>query len=249
MRALLSALLLTCLAATAESQPALSVSANPYDGAGEAPLVIRNVGLAQISIDSIAFRAGPAAPSYRGVFITAELFSMGQVRTVGLDCGRYRTCAPTDLAEMLAPNDSLSLVIGEYCALCRSPGRVGAIATDTLLLYHAGLAAPLRVRITGYRQAVAGEPSPDASGLALSVSPNPSTGRGTVRLNLAVPAASATASVFDALGRRVADLHDGPLGAGPHDFAFDTAALAPGVYLVRVVTDGSAASRVVTVVR
>ncbi len=68
----------------------------------------------------------------------------------------------------------------------------------------------------------------------VAVFPNPAAGRGTVRLSVATPAASATATVYDALGRRVAVLHDGPLTAGPHDFAFDTAALAPGVYVVHV---------------
>lgn len=62
MRALLSAtVLMACLAATAAAQPVLSVSADPYDGSGAAPLVIRNAGPAPLSIDSIAFRAGPDA--------------------------------------------------------------------------------------------------------------------------------------------------------------------------------------------
>ena len=33
---------------------------------------------------------------------------------------------------------------------------------------------------------------------------------------------------------RVAVLHDGPLGAGAHDFALDAASFAPGLYVVHV---------------
>lgn len=253
MRSLLSGLVLACLAAPAIAQPALSVSANPYDGSGDAPLVIRNVGPAPVSIDSIAFRGSDDAPGYLVVFVVATREVGGQTQTAGLDCGFFRLCrsvvtgAP-DLGT-LATAEALSLVIGGYCGRCRSAGGVSETAADTMLFYYAGLSTPLRVLVTGYRQSVAGEPSPGASRLELSVSPSPVAALGTVRLTLEAPALTATASVLDALGRRVAVLHDGPLAAGPHDFAFDASALTPGAYVVRFVTDGSAASRVVTVVR
>ncbi len=253
MRALLSALLLACLAATAAAQPALSVSADPYDGEGDAPLVIRNVGTAPVSIDSIAFgwevdRFGIGA----NVFVTT--FNGGVPHQSFASCLPRWPCQGdiSSAAGTLAPQDSLQIDLYRLCAICnrRDGAQQIGFDRDTLKLYYAGLAEPLRVIVTGFRPAgVAGEASPDAAHLDLSVSPNPAAALGTVHLSVAEPAASATATVYDALGRRVAVLHDGPLAAGPHDFALDTAALAPGVYVVRVVTAGSAAARVVTVAR
>ena len=82
--------------------------------------------------------------------------------------------------------------------------------------------------------AVAGEGGPETPpGVRLDVNPNPTSGRGTVRITVAEASAGASVMVYDALGRRVAALHDGPLGVGMHTFAFETAALAPGVYVVQ----------------
>lgn len=68
-------------------------------------------------------------------------------------------------------------------------------------------------------------------------SPNPF--RGQTRLTLSVEATQRlNVAVFDALGRRVALLHDGPLAAGAYPLTFDAQALPPGLYVVRV-TDGS----------
>jgi photosystem II stability/assembly factor-like uncharacterized protein len=81
----------------------------------------------------------------------------------------------------------------------------------------------------------------------LSVHPNPTTGRATV--TLALPsAAEVRAAVYDVLGREVAVLHDGPLAAGSHRFAFDSD-LPTGVYLVRATGYGLRAAQRVTVVR
>ena len=41
--------------------------------------------------------------------------------------------------------------------------------------------------------------------------------------------------VYDAMGRHVWALADGLRAAGTHDVPFDASALAPGVYLYRVV--------------
>ncbi|HYE95177.1 MAG TPA: FlgD immunoglobulin-like domain containing protein, partial [Rubricoccaceae bacterium] len=58
-----------------------------------------------------------------------------------------------------------------------------------------------------------------------------------------------TVAAFDVLGRRVATLHDGALGAGPHTFSFDGRSLPPGAYVVRLTADGASAARRVTVAR
>ena len=79
--------------------------------------------------------------------------------------------------------------------------------------------------------------------LALRASPNPT--RGTVRVAVGAHA-WARVEVLDALGRRVARLADGPTAG---DVTWDASAAAPGVYRVRVVADGRAATVPVTVAR
>lgn len=66
----------------------------------------------------------------------------------------------------------------------------------------------------------------------LSVWPNPASSRGTARLSVSTPARSAVVAVYDALGRRVSVLYDGPLMAGPHDLDVGATALATGTYIV-----------------
>ena len=79
--------------------------------------------------------------------------------------------------------------------------------------------------------------------------PNPARGRITVPLTL-VREAVVTVTVVDALGRSVATLHDGPLSAGSHTLAWDaSAALASGVYVVRLSGDAGVSARRVLVVR
>ncbi|MDX1421110.1 MAG: T9SS type A sorting domain-containing protein, partial [Rubricoccaceae bacterium] len=82
--------------------------------------------------------------------------------------------------------------------------------------------------------AAAGVGSP---GVSISISPNPSRGGATATVTLA-EASEVTVSVYDVLGRRVAVLHEGPLGAGAHAFGLDLRGLPPGVYVVRVEAGG-----------
>ncbi|MDX1418499.1 MAG: T9SS type A sorting domain-containing protein, partial [Rubricoccaceae bacterium] len=82
---------------------------------------------------------------------------------------------------------------------------------------------------------------------SLAVRPNPWRGSATVTLTVAA-AGAASVAVYDVLGRRVAVVHEGPLGAGRHEWPVE-AGLAPGVYVVRVVAGSEAASQAVTVLR
>lgn len=86
-------------------------------------------------------------------------------------------------------------------------------------------------------------PHPDAP--ALSVSPNPATGPVAVAVTLA-RAATARIAVYDVLGREVARLHDGALGAGTHRFVWAND-VPSGIYLVRSIADDASVVR--TVVR
>ena len=93
----------------------------------------------------------------------------------------------------------------------------------------------------------AGPPEPSA-GLTLAVEPNPSAHQTAVRWRQA-SAGSARVSVLDARGREVLVVADGPRPSGEHRIEVDASGLAPGAYLVRVVTPGGTASARLSVVR
>ncbi|HYE94801.1 MAG TPA: T9SS type A sorting domain-containing protein [Rubricoccaceae bacterium] len=97
--------------------------------------------------------------------------------------------------------------------------------------------------------ATGAEPGVPTSALALSAPwPNPS--RGGARFTLAlVDAQPLTVALYDALGRRVATLHEGALAAGAHAFAIDGASLPSGAYFLRVTGPGVSAVRAVSLVR
>ena len=90
----------------------------------------------------------------------------------------------------------------------------------------------------------AGEAAGTIEASRLDVSPNPSSGRVSVSLTLSGPS-RARVAVYDALGREVAVLLDGPLGGGAHTVRFDGVSLPGGVYVVRaaVTPEGGAAAR------
>ena len=84
--------------------------------------------------------------------------------------------------------------------------------------------------------------------LSLTTVPNPVRDTATLTLTLAAPR-SASVTLSDLLGRRVAVLHEGPLSAGAHRLAADLSRLPAGIYLVRAEANGEAVSRTMTVVR
>ena len=77
------------------------------------------------------------------------------------------------------------------------------------------------------------EAGPSRGPLALALAgPNPFADRTALALTLD-EAASVRVSAYDALGREVAVLHEGPLASGRTVLPFGGASLAPGVYVVR----------------
>ena len=87
-----------------------------------------------------------------------------------------------------------------------------------------------------------------AFGPAFAVGPNPVRGAGTVAFRLGA-AAAVRVAVYDVLGREVAVLADGVLGAGEHRLALDASALPAGAYVVRLVAGGAAQTARLTVAR
>ena len=78
--------------------------------------------------------------------------------------------------------------------------------------------------------------------------PNPTAGQATVQYELA-EAGAVRLAVYDLVGREVAVLVDGRQAAALQTATFDTAALAPGVYVYRLQAGGSAATGKLVVTR
>ncbi len=96
---------------------------------------------------------------------------------------------------------------------------------------------------------VSNEPLAAGAEAALSAPyPNPAAGRARLTLRLD-RAQHVRVEVFDALGRRVATVHDGALAAGPTPLALDAAALPSGTYLVRATGERFALAERATVIR
>ena len=131
-------------------------------------------------------------------------------------------------------------------------GRALALGPDGGVLLAGSRAAgsSYEVLLARYRggSPVSTATAPGDGGLAVTTRPNPAAGRAEV--SVALPAAAhARAEVFDALGRRVAGVWDGPLAAGTTPLALDVGAWPPGVYVVRVVAAGRVTSAPLTVAR
>lgn len=94
---------------------------------------------------------------------------------------------------------------------------------------------------------VATEGAP-AAAFALKAAPNPVRAVAAVTLTTA-GAPAVRVVVFDALGRRVAVLHDGPIAAGTLRLGLDVSGLPAGVYVVRAEGDGVVQSQVLTITR
>ena len=98
--------------------------------------------------------------------------------------------------------------------------------------------------------AVSGEsPAGGSSPFALHAAyPNPFRGRAVVAYDLE-QASALRLAVYDVLGREVAVLVEGEQGAGRHEAVFEGAGLVSGVYLVRLTTGASSATRTLTLLR
>jgi hypothetical protein len=93
-----------------------------------------------------------------------------------------------------------------------------------------------------------GGPEGPAGFALLPPSPNPVRAATTLRATLDA-AADVRLAVYDALGREVAVLHEGPLAAGSHAVRFDPAGLPNGLYLARLDAHGRTSTQRVTVLR
>lgn len=96
-------------------------------------------------------------------------------------------------------------------------------------------------------------PTPRAGALALRVYPNPSNPRARVAFELERPQ-DLTLRIYDAAGRRLRELHRGPMESGSHELVWDGTddggrPVASGVYFLRLRGDFEQATRSIALVR
>lgn len=200
----------------------------PSRGAGDAPGADRGVGPAAISLvlaaDPETFAPGllpvrfPEGGGWQGLAMAA---ADGTVRAVLFDPGAGASLVPTSFALPVAGD----------------AGDVRWVEGDA----SDGAASALRLTATGFPVRI----EPDVDGrqparVTLAVRPNPARGACTVRFVLRL-AGEAAFTLHDPAGREVLSRSLGRVEAGigaSELTAQETAALAPGLYFVRLTLDG-----------
>ena len=142
-----------------------------------------------------------------------------------LPAGRFRLETWAD--SPAAATDATDLVVTEQ-----------TVTADDELAVVMAPAGGLVARLTPVGGARQGVPADAEAALPLAtalhgVRPNPSGRAASVSYALAGPA-DVRVAIYDALGRSVATLADGPRTAGEHEVAFDASDLPAGVYLIRL---------------
>ena len=176
---------------------------------------------------------GSASPVIlAGSAIDGGLFGTAPTLVTGLT-GTGSGAAPT------STTDYRSL----YATLLERWFSVPAASVDQLLGAGFARLGVLPATATGAEGAAA-----QSAPALLAPTPNPFTDYATLRLRLPAPM-PVRIVLFDATGRRIAVLFDGPADAGESTLPLDGSALAPGMYVVRMETPRGATSRPVVRVR
>src|SRR5690606_26117920 len=129
---------------------------------------------------------------------------------------------------------------------------INAGVTEGTLFEYAYEETPDTPILAGDMGTVAIEPGPDgAPGTHALSAPYPNPARGQAALSLEVAETQhVRVEVYDALGKRVALLHDAALAAGTeHRLTLDGSGLAAGVYVVRAVGERFSDLRTLTLTR
>ncbi|WP_412063322.1 T9SS type A sorting domain-containing protein [Rubrivirga sp. IMCC45206] len=227
--------------------PGIGVFANPYVGTvadgSVLPASCAAGGLVDVVSAVEAVSKGPGSVSRtEGIFVVAEC-------TDGVVIVRYE---PGELGEISATEATILDDLGRT-----SPG-ITPTGTSTLLYSNNvdddldtlvfigssedGGADEVLIATGAFVTPL--EADPDA-GLHLAVGPNPAGSRLTVTAS-ASGASEAEVVLLDVLGRRVADLYQGPLSPSGRALTLDTAAFAPGIYVLHLRTPDGVLTRTVT---
>ena len=204
-----------------------------------------NPGRAQASVKALAAQAGPDGRA--AVVYAAEVRGVQPQGTPGTSplVGAFDAATGIRLPwSMPVEGETPSFVLlaerQGWVVAGGSFGAFGPTSAGRSYLVAARPAVPF-VPTAGEAVGLARAPSLGLAG------PNPFRSRTALALSLP-QAGHVSAALYDVLGRRVAVLHDGPLGAGAHRFEIDGSGLPAGVYVARVVGSVSA-SQTLTVVR
>ena len=206
-----------------------------------------------------------------GVRVERAELALTQLNTTDVTVTAYPTDPTWD--EGAVTFDGRPADTGGAVASGRTPGREGGtLVLDVTEAARAAVGGVLSLRLEGERSLALfgskeggatptltlavdgrGTATDDAPGVAGALRlgpavPNPSSTSARVRYELA-DAANVRLTLFDARGRRVQVVEEGPRAAGPHEAQIDVRDLAAGVYVYRLEAGGAAASGTAVVVR
>ena len=116
------------------------------------------------------------------------------------------------------------------------------------LLVNFGQAGVWAIDMTAFGLVTSAESLAQPNALDLHARPNPANGYARLGFGLNT-SATVDLSVYDLLGRRVAEIAAENLPAGAHERTLDTSRLAPGLYLVRLSVGGASVTRRLVVAR
>lgn len=161
----------------------------------------------------------------------------------------YEVTGSLDTTFVLHGGDAISNVaLKQFGPVPRRSYVAGIGYVEYDLVFEPGVSTLSYARIRGveygtpFTVAAEGEPG-RRTGPTLTASQNPVRGSAWLDLGLDRPA-SVRLQVFDATGRQLHVLHDGPLPAGTHRLPFDATRLPSGVYVVRAAgAEGSVSLR------
>lgn len=198
---------------------------NAVTGLGGCPYRMRRVGTA-----IVAGCYGPVRPSNGGVWVS-------------LDEGATWTDVSGNLPRRVQQGNAVDGV---------AVADLMVFGTDLYVIQNTDNAdgdpaSVWRRPLAGLGITTAAERVDEGIGLRLDT-PVPNPAREAVTVRFHVPPGPARLAVYDALGREVAVLHDGP-SSGEGTASLDVSALAPGVYLARLITPAGLVTRRLVVAR
>ena len=204
--------------------------------------------------DASIWRLNPASPE---VFAAADLVRIAQIDIDAVPEGQREnepqpnergvreTSGILDVTSLFRtrPGEMLFLVDVQAHEASAGPISDNDLVEGGQLLFLSSQSSPDQASAVGASL----DAAPVADAL-LGSAPNPTRDRTTVGFELA-EAGDVTVAVFDALGREVARLLDGPAEAGVRQVTFDVTGLPAGVYVVRMTTETATFAERITVVR
>lgn len=216
--------------------------------------------LSSFGADGLVFLAGPDASAFGGT-TAAFIEPDGRITVHGVLATPGSPSLPASATARLLTSGLLDMTYGDggYDWFREIPGGPNGpypeshIARDsegrTIIAFSSGPSGSRGVWLARYidggaTSAEATLPTPPR----FQIAPNPARRAAVIKVAMPI-AAHLSVSIFDALGRRVASLVDGPHPAGPHALTLDATSLPPGTYLVRMVADELVLTQRLAVVR